>query len=136
MANAKQQVDAEVVKLRQAKKVGQVVSGSSSTSRYVCVAVGKQLNMAARVQGNSLSIRIEPWEKHETALVAAKMQLASLGITVHDNGNYASVHFSGDDQVKALMGAASFAMGFILINGGVVMPLDEMRDALLGTVSA
>jgi hypothetical protein len=40
------------------------------------------------------------------------------------------------DQVKALMGAASFAMGFILINGGVVMPLDEMRDALLGTVSA
>ena len=84
MANVKEQDSMlDVVKLSQAKIVGQVVKGSSASSRYVCVVVGKSLNLAGRVNGNSLSVRIEPREGKEALLAPLAQQLTALGFTVH-----------------------------------------------------
>ena len=125
MANAKQ-TDADVVALSKAIVAGQIVKGSSDHSRYVCVVVGKHVNMAGRLTGASLSVRVEPWEGREAEWQSYKPALQNLGLTVHKTGGYASVHLAAPTPEQAVMGLAAFMAGFVLFAGGVYLPLSEL----------
>jgi hypothetical protein len=49
-----------VIKLRDATQIGQRVAGSSQGSVYTTVLVSNLLNVAVRVEGATVSIRVEP----------------------------------------------------------------------------
>lgn len=131
MTNVKQvESPTDVVKLSQAKTVGQLVRGSSEGSRYICLVVGKHLNLAGRITGNKVSVRVEPWEGKETVLAQYVAQLAALGFAVHQE-KYASAHLAADSEDKAYMGLAAFMMGMLRIVPGVALPLDAVAAALV-----
>ena len=126
----KQTSTALIVKLADATEPGQYVSGTSEGSRYVCVAVGKTLNLAVRISdANSISVRVEPRTgggvKNLGSYTAA---LAAIGIPVHDKAAYASAHMSAETQEKALMGIGAFMAGFAYLNGCEHYPLGKLVD--------
>ena len=104
-----------LAELRQATHIGQLVAGTSVSSRYVCVLLTPKMNMAVRTKATTLSVRVEP----VPAAVFTQGQmlaLAELGFTVQPSGNYASMHLVVHDE-KALVTVASLVMGVSLLIG-------------------
>ena len=101
------------VKLTDATQMYQPVYGTSGGSRYFVVAANKDLRIAARFQGGSLSVRIEGpgLDKNTGAIVQC-------GFDMHLPGkNYASLHLSvGGDPVLAnkTLGAVLLGLGLPL----------------------
>lgn len=110
---------AEPIKLRDATMLYQPVRGSSPNSRYFLVAANKDLRIAARYKGNSLSVRIEgpAWEKY-----AEKISECGFDHVAVDKG-YASLHLHVVNHV-----VASKALGAILMGIGIELqtPLPDM----------
>lgn len=99
---------AEPCKLRDAHSMYQPVTGTSTNSRYFLIAANPDLRIAARLQGHSLSVRIEGpnWKAN-----VAKMMAAGID-NVHGEKEYASIHVTSGDPVllnKAL-GAILFGL--------------------------
>lgn len=63
---------APLIKLRDATQMYQPVQGTSHGSRYFLVAANDGVRVAARLQGGTLSIRIEgnTWKQHQAAILA------------------------------------------------------------------
>jgi hypothetical protein len=99
---------AETCKLRDATAMYQPVTGTSKNSRYFLVAANDSLRVAARLQGTSLSVRIEGpnWKANVDKILAAGID------NVHGEKEYASIHVASGDPVllnKAL-GAILFGL--------------------------
>jgi hypothetical protein len=95
------------ISLRNAKRLYQPVKGSSSGSRYACVAIGPHLKVGARVVANkALSVRVEG-----EALGKYSKPLSDAGFTVKTD--YASIHLDieGLDLVAKTLGAVLMAVG-------------------------
>ncbi len=110
------------VKLRDADKMYQPVRGTSAGSRYYMVAANKDIRVAARLQGGSLSVRIEGpgLAKHQNAISEA-------GITINAGKDYASVHLNvGGDMVLA-----SKTLGAVLMGLGVTLDTPMPNLALI-----
>jgi len=102
--------------LRNATAVGQLVRGSSPTSRYVCVLLTPSVHLAARIKGTMLSVRAEPTTSGGFG-PALDTKLASLGLTVHDGG-YASGHFDGTTFEHSCMAVSAICAGLALFVSG------------------
>lgn len=98
---------APTVKLREATAMYQPVLGTSGTSRYFVVAANKDLRVAARYTGASLSIRIEGpnWTKHLSAIQANGFDKAS------KEKDYASIHLTIGDETLAAKTLGAVLMG-------------------------
>jgi hypothetical protein len=110
------------VKLRDADKMYQPVRGTSVGSRYYMVGANKDIRVAARLQGGSLSVRIEGpgLAKHQNAISEA-------GITINAGKDYASVHLNvGGDMVLA-----SKTLGAVLMGLGVTLDTPMPNLALI-----
>lgn len=79
--------------LHQAKQLYQPVTATSKDSVYHVVALFDGLNLAARVVGGKLSLRAEG-----SKIVSYSSALSDLGMAIKNGHDYASVHFSIDDQ--------------------------------------
>lgn len=79
--------------LHQAKQLYQPVTATSKDSVYHVVALFDGLNLAARVAGGKLSLRAEG-----SKIVSYSSALSDLGMAIKNGHDYASVHFSIDDQ--------------------------------------
>lgn len=96
----------EPVPLLQATKILQPVHSTSAGSKYYCVALGKDVNMAARMKTQtSVSIRIEG------DIEKVKPLLSMVGVDLKDG--YASMHLSTSDYPDAakIVGSVIFGMG-------------------------
>ena len=104
---------AATVKLRDASKMYQPVKGTSQGSRYFLVAADKDVRIAARYGGQSISIRIEGpgWKKHKSVIESAGFTTVAL------DKDYASVHLEvGNDLMMAnkTLGAVLMGLGLPL----------------------
>lgn len=109
------------VKLRDATMLYQPVRGSSTGSRYFLVAANDDLRIAARLKGNSLSVRIEG-----PNIGKYVKQIESAGFGNYSvSSAYASMHLdvSGDPVLAAK------ALGAVLMGLGVKLetPLPELK---------
>jgi hypothetical protein len=86
VSGAKGTPTAAVVALRNAQAVGQKVKGTSSGSVYVTIAYNPRVKLAARVQGETVSIRAE-WQN---ALEEELDKLKQNGLSMKPD--YASMH--------------------------------------------
>jgi ribosomal protein L7/L12 len=77
---------AAIIALRNSQAVGQKVKGTSSGSVYVTIAYNPRVKLAARVQGEAVSIRAE-WQN---ALEEEISKLAQNGLSM--KAEYASLH--------------------------------------------
>lgn len=104
---------APTVKLRDATMMYQPVQGTSTGSRYFMVGANKDIRVAARYQGSSLSLRIEGpfWQKY-----VANIQAVSFD-KVQQKEGYASLHVEVPDKLMA-----SKALGAVLV--GLNVPLE------------
>lgn len=100
----------EVPRLKDAKLLGQLVKGTSEDSRYVCV-YRSCVNMAVRLAGNKLSVRVEAVDPEAFSEAQAK-QLIELGLSVHDS-SYASVHVNVSSAQQGFMATAAFIAGCV-----------------------
>lgn len=102
---------APVVKLRDATKLYQPVSGSSTGSRYFVVGCGKNARVAARYTDKSLSIRVEG-PLLETG--AASDSMSQMGMKV--SKAYASIHLNveNDNLAAKTLGAVMMGLGIKL----------------------
>lgn len=92
-------VDA-VIDLRSAQALGQKVHGTSTGSVYRCIALTDHVKVAARVVGDSISIRAE-WTDTPTADL---QKLTDAGVQM--KANYGSIHFSAQQvPVQRVIGA-------------------------------
>lgn len=115
-----QKKTASPVKLRDATMMYQPVRGTSNSSRYYVVGANKDLRIAARLQGDALSVRAEGpgWGKYKGALSLAGFQ------KVEDANQYASLHLNvGPNAVMAAK-----TLGAVLMGLGVKLetPLPEL----------
>jgi hypothetical protein len=111
------------VKLRDADKMYQPVRGTSAGSRYYMVGANKDIRVAARLQGGSLSVRIEG--PGLTKLSPAT--IAAAGIGINPGKDYASVHLNvGGDMVLA-----SKTLGAVLMGLGVSLETPMPNLALI-----
>lgn len=86
------------VPLGLAKYVGQEVDGTSSSSGYVCIAVGSKFNLAVRSSGSTLSVRAERSDGGcKWAGEIAK--LSSFGMKKNTAG-HVSCHFNAETLEK------------------------------------
>jgi hypothetical protein len=97
---------APAVKLRDATKLYQPVSGSSAGSRYYVVAGNNDIRVAARLKGKALSVRIEG-----PNFVNAKKAIAGVGFQVNEASAYASMHLNVEDDVLAAKTVGALLMG-------------------------
>ena len=107
-SSAKPQPLNAVISLREAKAVGQRVKGTSSGSVYRCIAVSKNVRIAARIYngGASVSIRAE-WDKLSSF---EKSRMIAMDMTLKDN--YASVHFpNAGELTHRVIGAFLMDLG-------------------------
>lgn len=117
---------ADLVPLRQATQMYQPVHGTSAGSRYFVVAANADLRVAARLQGQTLSVRIEGkgWDKY-------KEKMTAVGFSkVNANKQYASLHLDvGYDKVMA-----SKTLGAVLMGLGIPMdtPLPDLQKVPKG----
>lgn len=103
---------APLMKLRDATRMYQPVYGTSAGSRYYLVAGNEELRIAARYQGQKLSVRIEgpDWKKHIPSIAKA-------GISKPDgNEDYTSLHLTVPNDIVARK-----ALGAIILGLGVPM---------------
>lgn len=103
---------APLMKLRDATSMYQPVYGTSAGSRYYLVAGNDELRIAARYQGQKLSIRIEgpDWKKHIPSITKA-------GIAKPDGSeDYTSLHLNVPSDVIARK-----ALGALILGLGVPM---------------
>lgn len=117
---------ASLVKLRDATMMYQPVRGTSNSSRYYVIGANKDLRIAARLQGDALSVRVEGpgWGKYKGALTLAGFQ------KVEDSNQYASLHLNvGQNAVLAAK-----TLGAILMGLGVKLetPLPELSKLTKG----
>lgn len=110
---------ANPVKLRDATMMYQPVMGTSSGSRYFMVAANAKIRVAARLLGESLSVRIEgpEWKNYV-------QNIKSCGFDKVEK-EYASIHLNvGYDLVMA-----SKTLGAILLGLGIPFetPLPELK---------
>lgn len=117
----KQLHTATPVKLRDATLLYQPVYGTSSGSRYFMVAANPDLRVAARLDGGTLSVRIEGpgWTKHAN-------EIAEAGFTNVDKAKgYASLHLN----VGIDMNTARKTLGAILLGLGVSLetPIPDLK---------
>jgi ribosomal protein L7/L12 len=108
---------AEVIPLKDAKALGQKVKGTSAGSVYHCIAVGKHIRIAARVQQDSLSLRAE-WSG---ATQAELKKLQGVGLQMHKE--YASMHFALN----------SVPLGRVI--GGILMDLGLEFDQQVSSIN-
>jgi len=112
---------ADPVKLRDATQMYQPVYGTSSGSRYFMVAANADMRVAARLDGGTLSVRIEGpnWSKHASSI-------AECGFTnVDKTKDYASLHLNvGSEPVVARK-----TLGAILTGLGVELdtPIPDLK---------
>ena len=101
---------APTVKLRDATMMYQPVAGTSGGSRYFLVAGNDDVRVAARYDGQKLSVRIEgpKWEKHAASIKAC-------GFDVKDPA-YTSLHLSVPEFVLAQK-----TLGAVLLGLGIPM---------------
>lgn len=100
------------VKLIHATELGQIVLGTSASSKYVMIAKFAGLNLAIRSKGSTLSFRVEG-----PAISSYQSRLDELGFSV--KGDYASAHFDVVEQAMALktVGAIIGRIGFSHLEG-------------------
>ena len=108
-----QMYKAPAVKLRDAVKMYQPVNGSSHGSRYFMIAASADVRVGVRLNGGTMSVRIEgpAWEKHAASITACGFD------TIDKGKGYASVHLSvGPDPVMAnkTLGAVLMGLGIPL----------------------
>lgn len=114
MAVSKKSVVDQSTPLSDAKIVGTYVAGSSSGSRYVCVLVGANLNLAVRISpDHTVSARVE---SPNGAIVNVGPLLEKLGFTMHGD-KYASAHTKAIDDLRASMGVAAYIVGIMALAG-------------------
>lgn len=94
------------IKLRDAKNLYQPVLGTSGGSRYALIAGRDDLKVAARLKGDSLSLRVEG-----DGLPKYKSKISAAGLECKTD--YASVHVSvdGADLMQKTLGALLFSLG-------------------------
>ena len=98
----------EIVPLKVATKIYQKVKGSSEMSIYRTIAVGEIANLAARLKGNTLSIRLEFTNGNE----ADSSQIENLNkLGMNNGGGYYSIHFSSITGQDAARAAGAFIYG-------------------------
>lgn len=98
------------VKLRDATQMYQPVKGTSAGSRYFMVAANKDVRIAARCHGTSLSVRVEG-----PNLAKYTAQMATVGLSLKKD--YASLHLEvGEDETMAgkTLGAILLGLGIPL----------------------
>lgn len=120
MESTKQDVDA--VSLAEATRLYQPVNGSSSGSVYYTAALFKDMKLAARLKGQTLSVRVEgAVEKHKHLLIAAGLGLKS---------DYASEHFACGNTLLAqrTLGAIISALS----EAGPLTPMPNMTMIFKG----
>lgn len=106
-AAAKPTPSASVLKLKDARALGQKVKGTSGSSVYRTVAVGP-LNVAIKGDNGSLSIRAEFQDARDLKVVNS---LKQMGFT--DNDSYLSMHMhtSGSLPMMRVVGAVVMGIG-------------------------
>jgi len=109
--NLSDPLDTAPVALRDASGVGQFCLSSSAGSRYVCVVHSTRLNMAARIIGARLSVRVESSSPASNLLEPDQLNLKEMGFTINAAGAYASVHFDHVEERMAFMALASLIAG-------------------------
>jgi len=98
---------APLTKLRDATHMYQPVHGTSGGSRYYVVAANKDVRVAARYEGMTLSVRIEgpQFENHVK-------EMSNVGLEVKHGKAYASVHLAvGNDMMTANKTLGALLMG-------------------------
>lgn len=78
--------------LRYAKKLGEEVKGTSSSSVYIMCAKCDIFHVALRDNGGTISIRVEPHDVFEFD-APMRMNFMKCGFTGEDEGQYMSQHF-------------------------------------------
>ena len=108
----------QVVRLSEATQLYQRVHGTSAGSVYFVVAIGDGINVAARISGNSLSIRAEGQNE---VLEKFKGKLMAAGLTKSSEHHY-SVHFTCESIPPER------ALGAVLLGSGIKFntPLPEI----------
>lgn len=95
----------QVVKLKEAKAVGQRVHGTSGGSVYLAFAVG-EVNLAVKTSATSASVRAEAANIFTSA---QRKALADCGFS--DHGSYMSVHLNcGSVPIIRVLGAIAFSL--------------------------
>ncbi len=105
VVKAKPKPTPSVIKLKDARAIGQKVDGTSAGSVYRVAAIGK-LNIAVREQTGTVSIRAE-FQGAKSQETADK--LVALGFT--DSSNYLSMHVSLNNNSMAMRVIGSVIMG-------------------------
>jgi len=110
------------IKLQQAKALGQQVYGTSPTSTYKTIAFNDRVKVAGRVEGESLSIRVEVDNPTNSELQAVKKV-----VIWNAAKDYGSVHFNYHDiPLRRILGAVLFDLN---VKFDEIIPLGE--DILL-----
>jgi hypothetical protein len=95
----------DVIKLRDAKALGQKVRGTSNGSVYVVVALNDRVKIAAKIKGTQVSVRAEC--NNPTA--TEKNGLLSIGLKPGANGDHYSFHLDCQEvPVGRALGACLF----------------------------
>lgn len=107
------------VKLAQATKLYQPVSGSGASSRYFVIAIADGLKIAARFAGGKLSIRAEGEKLANYASLLSELSLSGNG------SKHYSVHLSAEDEATAgkVIGAVLAGLGVPILSP---MPLIQV----------
>lgn len=80
------------VELRFAKKLGEEVSGTSTSSIYIVCALSPSFHIALRDNGGTISMRVEPHEAFGFD-DPMRMNFHKCGFTGDAKGHYMSQHF-------------------------------------------
>lgn len=105
---------AQPVKLRDADRMYQPVSGTSGGSRYFLVAARDDLKIAARFKNGRLSVRIEGPDLAK--YVGSIQQVGFDNVKTSGDKPYASMHLDIADQT-----VAAKALGAVITGLGIVM---------------
>jgi len=95
-----------VIKLKDAKALGQQVHGTSSGSVYYCIAYTDHVKVAARLyKSGSISIRAE-WDGQPDKVKEELKKLEEGGIQMKSSQGYGSIHFDATDvPLQRVIGA-------------------------------
>lgn len=98
------------IPLSQANHMFQPVKGTSAGSKYFVVAMNSNLRVAARIQGGSVSIRVEPVSAFDADTIS---KFNSVSVTGEPNASYLSGHFECKDKVtpERIIGSVLFGAG-------------------------
>lgn len=101
-------MNTNVIQLKDATDVFQPVSGSGGTSVYFAIAIGDETNVAARIKGQKVSIRVEGKGVSDPEI---RQTLIDAGLSEAGGGHF-SLHLSVEPHLlKKTIGAVLFAIG-------------------------